>query len=174
MRFGIDFGRVYRLAARDLPRPEVRSDLAAARGHQASKLCSSPSNSYKSRKVVQGISRSGDSFSANKRGAPRFPREQGAPSEGPLPNRVWIGPVRGSGPTAGHWVKRGRSLRWPAADSDDADRRPVASRSPFHGPVSSPTAGLDCRARAIGAGGFHGKCAGAFPELGRQPTGGRV
>jgi hypothetical protein len=45
----------------------------------------------------------------------------------------------------------GLCLRQTSAGSDDADRRPVASRSPFRAPVPPSAGELDCRARAFGA-----------------------
>lgn len=72
------------------------------------------------------------------------------------PVRFWMGPGHGSSRPADYLTKRRRRrLRQPPGGSDDADRRPAGSRSRPHGLAIPPAAGLDCRARAIGAGGLH-------------------
>ena len=63
--------------------------------------------------------------------------------------------ARGSCRGAGQRVKVGRCLRQPAADSDDAVRRPVASQSRFHALVTPLAVEWDCRARAPGADVFY-------------------
>ena len=67
-----------------------------------------------------------------------------------------MGPGQGSSPTADDSTKCRRRLRQPPGGSDDADRRPAVSRSRLHGLVTPPATGLDCRGRALGAGGLHG------------------
>ena len=59
--------------------------------------------------------------------------------------------ARGSCRGAGQRVKLGRCLRQPAADSDDAVRRPVASQSRSHALVTPLAVEWDCRATAPGA-----------------------
>ena len=52
---------------------------------------------------------------------------------------------------AGQWISEWLRFRQPAAGSDDADRRPAGSRSPFHSPATARAVEQDCRDPGIDA-----------------------
>jgi hypothetical protein len=54
-----------------------------------------------------------------------------------------MGDGQGSSPRVELWVIDWLCLRQPAAGTDDANCRPMLSRSPFHGRATAPVAGSD-------------------------------
>src|SRR6266853_1558611 len=100
----------------------------------------------------QKIRRGRKSSRPSKRTAYRFPLEQWSRRRDRSPTGCGQDRCEALVPRPAIGSSVDAAFRQLAAGSDDANRRRAATRSPFHGLVTPPAAGLDCRGRGIDAG----------------------